>query len=350
MNPLAKILTIQNLKHISGNDTIEIAEVLGWESIVRKNRFKKGEKIVFVFPDTLIPRSLADFPIEDKKEEKIRIRSEKVNGVISQGLILPLSVLPKEAQTLELGSDVHNILNIERYEKPIPPEISGEVLGEFPTYLIERTEETNWENSLELHQELQQNVILISVLIKYDGASATYILDENNSLRICSKTHEIKPSSKCIYTNAAKAFSLKEKLFQLKAAMKSSCIGIQGEICGPQIQTNSAGFKHLMFKPFLLKDIEKNLWIGIHRFYELVRSVGLDPVEKIQEVWSYDILKPFLQDLLEETTYPFSGRPIEGLVLRSSIPYYSISLKKPWTSFKVINPSYEWERRVGLTD
>lgn len=87
---LAHIEIIESLSPIEGADKIEVAKVLGWECVVKKGEFKKGDIVVYVEVDSVMP----DKPeYEFLRDRKFRIRTIKLKGQVSMGLILPLSIL-----------------------------------------------------------------------------------------------------------------------------------------------------------------------------------------------------------------------------------------------------------------
>jgi len=90
MRSLATIQQITNIRKIEGADKIEVAEVLGWEIVVRKDEFKIGELVVYIEVDSIVP-ALPEF--EFLKERKYRVRVIKLRGQVSYGLVLPLTIL-----------------------------------------------------------------------------------------------------------------------------------------------------------------------------------------------------------------------------------------------------------------
>lgn len=44
---LATIQTIKNIQSIPDADAIEVAKVMGWEVVIKKNEYKVGDKIVY---------------------------------------------------------------------------------------------------------------------------------------------------------------------------------------------------------------------------------------------------------------------------------------------------------------
>lgn len=79
-------------------DRIVLATVLGWTVIVQKD-FKVGDEIVFAEIDSVFPEK-PEF--EFLRSKKFRIKTMKMGGVISQGIVFPLSILPKGNTSLEM--------------------------------------------------------------------------------------------------------------------------------------------------------------------------------------------------------------------------------------------------------
>lgn len=61
-------------------------------------------------------------------------------GQISQGVCFPLSILPDSIEVAE-GLDVTTVLGIEKYEPPVPAQLSGIMKRGFPSF-IPKTDET----------------------------------------------------------------------------------------------------------------------------------------------------------------------------------------------------------------
>lgn len=87
---LAHIETIAEIKPIEGADKIELAYVLGWQCVVKKGEFKVGDKIIYVEVDSVMPER-PEF--EFLRDRKFKIKTIKLKGQVSMGLILPLSIL-----------------------------------------------------------------------------------------------------------------------------------------------------------------------------------------------------------------------------------------------------------------
>ena len=180
---LASLEIIKSIKPHPNADKLEIAQVLGWQTIVVKDQFKEGNKIIFVVIDTILPKAPWSEFLADKKdpEKPIRLRTIKLRGQYSQGLVLPLSVLDGNsfnASTWQIGADVGAELGIKKYEKELPASLSGEIAGAFPTYIAPQTDEDNGLSNPDLVAEVLKHNITVTK--KYDGSSCTIVVDNGD--------------------------------------------------------------------------------------------------------------------------------------------------------------------------
>ena len=97
---MATIRRIDAVQEIEGADKIEVAVVGGWKVVVKKGEFKKGELAVYLEIDSWVPTEVAPFltkagnkPKEYNGVKGERLRTVKLKKQISQGLLLPISVL-----------------------------------------------------------------------------------------------------------------------------------------------------------------------------------------------------------------------------------------------------------------
>jgi len=112
---LAHIEVIESLNPIDGADKIVVAQVLGWQCVVKKGEFKVGDWIIYVEVDSIMP----DKPeFEFLRERKFRVKTIKLRGQVSQGLVLPLSTLSTDKGKFAIGKDVTEWLGVTKYLTP----------------------------------------------------------------------------------------------------------------------------------------------------------------------------------------------------------------------------------------
>ena len=122
---LAHVERIDWIKPIDGADNIELCGVLGWQCVIaKKDNFKVGDYVVYCEIDSQMPERPE---YEFLRDRKFRIRTIKLRGVVSQGLVLPVTVLkgnnrywaePGIGFFGDVGDDVTEALGITKYLSP----------------------------------------------------------------------------------------------------------------------------------------------------------------------------------------------------------------------------------------
>lgn len=108
---LAHIEKINDIQPIPNATAIEVASVLGWKVVISKaDNFKIGDKVVYIEIDSKVPEC-PEF--EFLRDRKFRVRTIKLRGQYSQGLIVPMSILGEK--DYEIGTDVTKELGITYY-------------------------------------------------------------------------------------------------------------------------------------------------------------------------------------------------------------------------------------------
>ena len=110
---LAYIQTVHDIQPIAGADNIEIIHVNAWTLIAKKGEFQDGDKCVFFEIDSKLPADNPAFEFLAAKHYKVKTYKLGKFGVVSQGLALPLSVLPEIDPAIELNTDVTGLLKVE---------------------------------------------------------------------------------------------------------------------------------------------------------------------------------------------------------------------------------------------
>jgi RNA ligase (TIGR02306 family) len=107
-------------------DRLELAKIKGWICVIPKSQYKVGELVIYFPIDSILPQWVEDivFPPESKiKLEKSRVRTIKLRGAISQGLITKVSdfgiVKPKD------GDDITEFLGVKKFEPAEAPFYKG---------------------------------------------------------------------------------------------------------------------------------------------------------------------------------------------------------------------------------
>lgn len=109
---LAHVEKIEWIVPIEGADAVELCGVLGWQCVIaKKDNFKVGDKICYIEIDSIVPER-PEF--EFLRDRKFRVRTIKLRGALSQGLVIPI----KEMEIFTVGQDVTEYLGITKYLTP----------------------------------------------------------------------------------------------------------------------------------------------------------------------------------------------------------------------------------------
>jgi RNA ligase (TIGR02306 family) len=322
----ASIQKIIDIRPIENADSIEKAYVLGWQVVVKKGQFKVGDLVVFVTIDSVLPPK-PEF--EFLAKNKYRVRTIKLRGELSQGIIFPATILP-DKKWRGAGDDVSEILGVTHYEKPVPGGFNqGDTKGNFPPW-FPKTDEERIQNVPEVLDELRDNSYVITE--KCDGTSCT-IYFNRGEFGVCSRNMEKKDSESSVYWQMARKYDLEKKLRNLNRNL-----AIQGELCGPGIQKNKLGLKELDFFVFDIFDIDDGKYMSYPKQLQIITSFELNKVPLIQfgEGFAFD-----LEQLLEKAKGKYNGtdNDREGIVVRALYGDFSEKMRSR-ISFKVLNNDF----------
>lgn len=161
---LVSIRTIANIEPILNADAIEVAVVDGWKVVTKKGEFKPGDLCVYFEIDSFLPDGVPAWQFLVDKSARIfegvkghKLRSIKLRGVVSQGLVLPINFAVErfegskfdEGQELgeffAVGSDISEFLGVKKWEAALPAELVGQAQGLFPSF-IRKTDQERCQN------------------------------------------------------------------------------------------------------------------------------------------------------------------------------------------------------------
>jgi len=333
---LASIEIIKSIKNHDNADSLELCEVLGWQTVVKKGIHKEGDKVVFITIDTIVPRcEWSEFLVDQKNPDKpIRLKNIKLRGEYSSGLVIPLIEFPLQFESLEVGDDVTEILGIQKYIKEIPANLSGETLGDFPTNIISKTDEDNGLNDPNLVEKVLNHESHITVTQKLDGSSITLIVENGELTQVCTRNLSKKETENNTFWKAARKLTIPQNWTGT----------IQGELCGNGIQRNQLKLEEVKIFVFQIsKDKKYMTYEEMKNFCEnslhcdIVPLVSKLEVESTIKLWINPLQK--LQELADKQKYP-SGLEGEGIVVRPSSYPKGYSSRRP-LGFKLINRNYK---------
>lgn len=297
---MATIRKIDEIRPIEGADAIEAAVVGGWVVVIKKGEFKAGDLAVYLEIDSWVPHVVAPFlskgqePREYNGVKGERLRTVKLRGQVSQGLLLPLSILPRSlgfefATDKTVGEDVSLWLGIQKWEAPIPASLSGDVEGVFPT-VVPKTDQERIQNLTEELKTWQGNSAFTwEVTEKLDGSSMTVFVHGDRE-GVCSRNWALKETA----GNTLWAVARREQLIE-KVRQTGRNLALQGELIGEGIQGNAYNVKGQDFRLFDIYDIDRGEYLGpLERrvFAEThgIKHVPVIATEMVIEEWVTGLL------------------------------------------------------------
>jgi len=334
---LATIRQIDNIQPIEGADMIELATVGGWKVVVAKDvNHKVGDLVVYCEIDSFLPIE-PEFEFLRKSSYKkmadgtegFRLKTIKLRGQVSQGLILPLKdayeVFKRNTPNMDMvwfeGLEVTEMLNIVKYEPPVPAQLAGLVKGNFPSFL-KKTDEERIQNLTREFEEYKNEVFYVTE--KLDGSSVTYYV-KDGVFGVCSRNLDLLEDENNSMWKFAIESGLRDRLVGL-----GKNIAVQGEIIGEGVQGNPykrVGQTVRIFNGF---DIDKYDYLSLSELIELVKVLEVKTVpildldftlpDTIDELLSYADSKSVLNEKFDR----------EGVVIRShdrKISFKAISNK-----------------------
>ena len=353
MRRLATVRQIDKIEHIENSDRLDKATIGGWSVVVGRNEFKQGDNVVYFEIDSALP--VADERFSFLKErclkrwmnhgelilETIRIKTIKLRGVISQGLIMPLSEFPELRLNSVSGDDVTEILGVEHYDELAEKcgriqgvaKIQGNAKGNFPSHIVPKTDEERIANLVEYFDT--KKGVEFECTFKDDGSSMTVLyskqLDENCPINVCSRNINLKDEADNIFWFTAKKYNILENLTKYCEENKME-IAIQGELVGPGVNSNRDKYEEHEYHVFRIYNISEHRWLTPEERYELCNILNLEHVHVYKKHFKvFDEIKSMEEMNAFVNLKTLRGNKLEGIVFKT----YDGNC-----SFKHINPEY----------
>lgn len=370
---LAYIAKVLNTESLCGYDNVHLVTVLGWKCVAPVN-IHKGDLVVYFEVDSLLPKDDNRFSFLASK--KFRIRAIKICGVVSQGLILPLSEFP-ELKRCKEGDFVTDKLHIEKYDPDTINE--GDVKSKvsdfqravdrhpkffknplikylikyktarwlFSKIFVKKKDKCSWPEWLPKtgSERIQNMPHLFGCKDKYiitekvDGASTSFILNEKDKYIVCSHNVIKNPDKNSaggnfyktnIWAESGVNYNIESVLRSLKKEHKLKTVAIQGETYGDGIQKRNYSLKN------------KHGFVVFHIWLDGVRIPIKDMISVCDKynlphvhVYNYeysipDTVEQIIEDV-DNSKSNIDGGDIEGFV------FYSQDGQQ---NFKCVSPNF----------
>jgi RNA ligase (TIGR02306 family) len=286
MRKMATIRKIDALTPIDGADAIEAATIGGWKVVVKKGEFSVGDLAVYCEIDSWIPTELAPFLSKGKEPREFegikgeRLRTVRLRKQLSQGLLLPLTVITDNGPDvgfgfstevrIEEGFDVSEPLGIVKWELPMNAQLAGMARGNFPSF-IPKTDQERAQNLVKEIVAANEAGLRFEITEKLEGSSMTVYLNDE-VFGVCSRNLDLKETEDNSFWQVARRDGIEEKM---RAVPTGSDFAIQGELIGPGIQGNIYKLTEPEFRVFDVYNITIGEYLNPVDRRALVDMMGL---------------------------------------------------------------------------
>lgn len=327
---MATVERIADVRSIEGADKICAYKVRGWWVVDQVGKYIVDDMIVYCEPDSWIPTEIAPFLSKGKEPKEYngvkgeRLRTVKLKKQVSQGLLLPMHVLTNYGADLVEGSDVSEVLRIQKWEAPIPAQLAGQVRGNLPDGIIKTDQQRIQNLGKYLNFYIGKTFELTE---KLHGSSCTMYLDTENEFHVCSRNLDLKRDENNSFWKAAIKHDVESKM--KAAGMKG--IAIQGELIGNGINGNQYNV-NLEFCVFDMYDVVSAEYAPSFNRQQIAGALGLNHVPILGTVvlTSNDSVDSILEAAEGRSVFNDSKR--EGVVWKC--------IQDPSISFKAVSNSW----------
>lgn len=284
---LAYIVKVLETKELHDYTNVHYIRVLEWWCVAPKD-IKLGDLVVYFEIDSLLSQNDNRFSFLASK--KFRIKPIKICGVVSQGLVLPLSEFP-ELKGCKEGDFVTDKLHVEKYdpepinEDAVKSKVSGfqRAVDSHPKFFknpivkylmkykparwlfskifVKKKDKCSWPEWLPKtgSERIQNMPHLFGCKDKYiitekvDGASTSFILNEKDKYIVCSHNVIKNPDKNSdvgnfyktnIWAESGVNYNIESVLRSIRKDLKLKTVAIQGETYGDGIQKRNYSLKN----------------------------------------------------------------------------------------------------------
>jgi len=368
---MASVQQIESLTPIENSDFLEVAQMknLGWKVVVKKGEFKPGDKVVYFEIDSAIdvkvlPEALKFLAEKGTKKlftgrtpdtsafsgEYVRIKTIKLRGQVSQGLIVPAFVKHSHnCLHTNIGDDLTQLFQVEVWDRlcewydersQLGPRAQMHSAGDFPSW-CPKTDEIRLESLMEYFTDPEIVNAEWECTVKEDGSSQTlfYCPEKwpENSMRTSSRRFLLKDDGCSDYwfnvlKNNGSLESLEHKMRSLyengipELPAKHE-LAIQAEHTGSRFNGNRDRKTEDHFSVFRIFDVTDQKFVAPKVRYAICKFLGLEHVPVLETCKIFQKLKTIDDFEKYVDRKSANGNQIEGVVFKR-VDDGSISFKK----------------------
>jgi len=309
-------------KH-SNADTLSVVIVGGWQCVVKTADFEGVELGAYIPIDSIVP----DVPeFEFLRSHKFRVKTIKLRGLLSQGLLIPAKCGWYE------GDDVTEELGVKKYEPPEMLHFGGELIQE-PAGFEYHTDIEQIQNYPSVFVEGEDDVIVTE---KIHGTNARFGLIDG-VFYVGGHQSAQKYPGVTVYAKVAEKLEIEKKMRRLernyltvKGWVKVENVVLYGEIYGRFGEKRIQSLDYGRVDPgLIIFDVQVNGkfldWPDIERCLQ-VMDLQTPPV-----LYEGKFIKSIIDDLTEGKTVLGNGLHLkEGVVIRARREEFHPEMGRKW--------------------
>jgi len=344
-----KVVEVGDIKEHPNADRMELCMIGGWQCCVQINHFSVGDKAVYIPIDSVLPENIEAKIFGEDAKVKLhnhRVRSIKLRGALSQGLVVSLTDLGL-SESYCVGKDLKKILGITKYEPPVKGMSSSMNVKKASRYKNPHFKKYTDINHLKNYPQAFDGKY-VNILEKIHGTNfraskvqynpysfwkrLLQFFKLNPGFEFCMGSHNVDLTMR---GNKSKVFYKKNvyaeisERYDFKNMLKDG-EGVYGEIYGPSIQKGyHYGLKNDEIDLAVFDVIRNEKYLNTREAVNFCKARGLIfvPILYTGE-YHYDIVQNLA---VGNSVFCPSQKVIEGVVVKTvkeEVGYYGRSILK----------------------
>lgn len=214
---------------------------MSYQFVIAKGAYKAGDRVVYFPIDSVLPGLLIEqLGLAGKLAgaSKDRVKTVRLRGEISQGVVASCDVLPPDGAEPALGDDVTARLGVTKFEPPPVTTEGGELVPLPPLVSVYDIE------GCERFQTVLEAYLLdvpVAITEKLEGSHFAASVDGSGEISICQRRYRIRPVEGVEHTwhALARASGVFAALPEIARELGGpSTLTLRGEVIGPGVQGN----------------------------------------------------------------------------------------------------------------
>lgn len=309
--------TISSIMQIEGAKTVELVslEGLSFSAVVPKGVFTVGERCLYFPLDSVLPEELAtQMGIKSKLGRKGRVKTVRVLGHLSQGIVEKTSLIPGDY--LDSSPElIAYFLGVTKYE----PDVENADGASRLPYELSKYDIEGADRNKELVTYLLDKDVMITEKLEGSNVSVAIGLDGNVHVNTRRRSVLEDSSDGKMYWEGAKSsgmFAFAECLFS--RLLGRQLIVVYGELLGPKVQGNIYGMGSFTAKIFDVLVGDK--WLSPRSLLEEIDDYTVLPISSVPVLFIGKFSDWLEGRTVKDASNGWSvlneGRRREGIVIR----------------------------------